>query len=469
MYMRLDEYPAKAKDKCLQFVNWMYVATLEDSPIDNMTTELSEDDDIITDYEGITNQILGGRTPPSDINPNSLNNHSHLMDSLAVSQITTQESLQTFIESTKERSERSSKSLYKLAPSYKRMLLVAGSIGEAILDKIADEGMEFYSQPNEKSALIYLNRMMENHSCRAQVPVAMATQLYHGALRWESTNKPSGLSACCLEYLEIDRRDILMTGLVIDLSTKFEMTQKTIDKLTKSHVLLPTSTDDLIERVKGLGLISTTLWGDNSRLPHQLHDLVKFISHERLTIASQEATSPNYIAKIMVAIDFRVNKWLLSCQKATHGRDTNDFCIDFTDMTKAIFLNQFDYDLPAGIQSLHKDEGNGTDYEISPGKRRKGRDGTIVKAKQEAVEYVGNNQMDPTWKLRKGERYEAVFQNKVLKGPMLTMGCKGCHRWHNKGMCFKGCANEDSHKQLTGKDHTTFDNYVKQCRGEQEA
>ena len=43
--------------------------------------------------------------------------------------------------------------------------------------------------------------MLENHSCGAQVPVAMATQLYHGALRWESTNVYQ--AACCLDYLEL--------------------------------------------------------------------------------------------------------------------------------------------------------------------------------------------------------------------------------------------------------------------------
>ena len=76
---------------------------------------------IIADYAGIINSIVGGGTPPSTTNPNGINNDNNLMDTLAVSQITTQESLQNFIESTKERSERLSKSLHKLAPSYKRL------------------------------------------------------------------------------------------------------------------------------------------------------------------------------------------------------------------------------------------------------------------------------------------------------------------------------------------------------------
>ena len=46
------------------------------------------------------------------------------------------------------------------------------------------------------------------------------------------------------------------------------------------------------------------------------------------------------------------------------------------------------------------------------------------------------------------------------------MGCKGCHKYHNKGWCFPDCNNKESHHKLSEKDSRKFGSYCKQCRGE---
>jgi hypothetical protein len=70
------------------------------------------------------------------------------------------------------------------------------------------------------------------------------------------------------------------------------------------------------------------------------------------------------------------------------------------------------------------------------------------------------------WKLKEGESYETVFKDKVLGGPKLSMGCFGCHKFHNKGMCYSDCNNAASHCVLSGADFTKFGARVKALRGE---
>ena len=80
-------------------------------------------------------------------------------------------------------------------------------------------------------------------------------------------------------------------------------------------------------------------------------------------------------------------------------------------------------------------------------------------------EFLNEDQIEE-WKLRTGESYDTVFKHKVKEGPKLSMGCKGCHKWHNQGWCFDDCLNEKSHVPLVGIDFKEFGNYCKQCRGE---
>ena len=84
----------------------------------------------------------------------------------------------------------------------------------------------------------------------------------------------------------------------------------------------------------------------------------------------------------------------------------------------------------------------------------------------ESRERTVNNEMVEEWKMRSGENYDTLFKDKVKQGPILSMGCKGCHKYHNKGWCFPDCNNKESHRKLSEKDSKQFGSYCKQCRGE---
>lgn len=81
------------------------------------------------------------------------------------------------------------------------------------------------------------------------------------------------------------------------------------------------------------------------------------------------------------------------------------------------------------------------------------------------VRVVNENRVQE-WKLCPGESFNTVFKHRVIDGPMFSIGCKGCHKWHNKGFCFDDCPNEKSHTDLNEEYSTTFGQYIKTCRGE---
>lgn len=74
------------------------------------------------------------------------------------------------------------------------------------------------------------------------------------------------------------------------------------------------------------------------------------------------------------------------------------------------------------------------------------------------------NEMVKEWKLRSGERYNAVSKDKINQGPILLTGCKGCHKFHNKARCHSDCNDKDSYRKLLENANIQFGAYCKQCR-----
>ena len=235
------------------------------------------------------------------------------------------------------------------------MILIAGTSGEAIPDPFSNEGMQFFSQSNEKNDLIYLNSHLEQRNIRVSVPAAVATLLLHGSFLWTNHCLPSGLAMSLLVFETIDRYDILQEALVIDLSTRFEITATTVDKLTKTHICRPRSTKEFLEKLKALNVITILFWSEVERLPQALTVLSNWCTDNRCLIEARAASDKQFlVAKMSVAIDERIYLWLKSCHKARDGTDTNDTLIDFSSLQSQLEVNNFNYSLPATIQTVKR-------------------------------------------------------------------------------------------------------------------
>ena len=114
------------------------------------------------------------------------------------------------------------------------------------------------------------------------------------------------------------------------------------------------------------------------------------------------------------------------------------------------------YTLPASVKQLENSSSGGK-------KRKVDNDGMWHNDRSKVV--MNKNQVEE-WKLRDGEDCDSVFKHKVKTGPRLSMGCTGCHRFHNKGYCFVDCENAASHCVLEGEDFNKFNKRIKALRGE---
>ena len=80
----------------------------------------------------------------------------------------------------------------------------------------------------------------------------MTTSLWHGSMLWVNTVTPSGLACCVISNEDIMRNDSLHEGLVLDYATKFEVSEKSLEKLTKTQVRFPSDIEEAIERFRAL-------------------------------------------------------------------------------------------------------------------------------------------------------------------------------------------------------------------------
>ena len=169
------------------------------------------------------------------------------------------------------------------------------------------------------------------------------------------------------------------------------------------------------------------------------------------------AMDTKFIAKFLVATDNRVNMFLEECMKAEDPMDISPRWLNADNICESIEMNEFYYTLPASVKSI-----------VSPAddrSRKRKADLEKEKDKRTSERVVNQNQVRD-WKLREGEDYMTVFRHKVKGGPKLSMGCHGCHKFHNKGWCYTDCDNAASHIILSGEDFTKFNARVKALRGE---
>ena len=77
----------------------------------------------------------------------------------------------------------------------------------------------------------------------------------HGSFLWSNTLTPSGLASSVITSSDVIRNDVLQEGIVLDYSTKHEMSNNSLNKLTKTQVLFPTNVDTSFENLKQFMLL----------------------------------------------------------------------------------------------------------------------------------------------------------------------------------------------------------------------
>ena len=453
------DFKEKASMKCKLLLHWLFVASRDDAA----NNRIDQIHFAICTNEGIMAKMREFEKKHFSQTDNQQAQVAQALvaplEQLAASSKTTQEALLK-MSATQDRSSSSStseKSFAKIPESYRNMLLNASSVGEARPSALTEEAMDFFKQSGIKQAHIHLNSLLDGKGIRVSIPHSVVNALFCGAFKWSNLATPSGFAASVLETESYLRNDVLRDAMVLEASTKFEISDEYVEKLTKTSIQFPTTSEDLIERFKAMRELSSFFFPVESYITQFYIQLANWNLRYRRIIDLRVAMDSKFIAKFLVATDNRVNMFLEECMKAEDPTEISPRWLNASNICESIEMNEFYYTLPASVKLVTRS---------SDEKNRKRKADQDTEKERRTSERVTNQNPVEGWKLREGEDYSTVFRHKVKGGPRLSMGCHGCHKYHNKGWCYSDCDNAASHCVLVGDDYTKFDARVRALRGE---
>lgn len=455
------EYQNKAKQKCKDILFWLYLTSKIDSPIKAIPTTVSRSRRIRDKLTSITcSCIHQDRTHNSTTRSSEfadvIGNHlKRPLEIIATSNTTQSDILRSFQVQHEKTTDKSSRSFTKLPAQYQNMILVASSQGEVTAMELNDQATAFFKCSNHLSASVMLNCLLETKQIDCSISTAMTQALMCGCFLWRNAITPSGFAASAIVSEDTIRNDTLHQGMVLDLSTKFEMSADSIERLTKTNVAYPTTIEGLIERIKAVKELSIFFFNELSHASQGLINLTLHFMDNKPLLRARAMVDDEFISKVICCVDDRLYQWLKQCSRATYTKQTTTALTNFGDIFLKILTNEFHYTLPLSVKKMKKQTPGNWDTTEGPLKRPK-----------PSAERVTNPSTVDTWKLRQNEQWETVFRHKSVNGPMLSMGCHPCLKYQCKGWCFKDCSNKASHTQLKNADKEKTSKFISSLRGE---
>ena len=247
------EYKEKAKLKCKDIVFWLYLVFAASPEIKPVQVSSCTDETMVSALNDISHSCLSHSRDVSDIISSQVERAlKRPFEVLASSSASTIEFMERLTQLQSAASEKSSKSFNKLPAKYQQMILVASSVGEVTLAEYDADAKEFFKSSNNLNAQILLNSKLETEGIEVSVSPAMTTALLVGSFLWKNPVSPSGFASSVLISEGIFHSDTLHEGMILDLSTKHEVSTEALTKLTKTQVKFPSDTEGLIHRIKGI-------------------------------------------------------------------------------------------------------------------------------------------------------------------------------------------------------------------------
>ena len=451
-----EEYTDKAKSKCKNFIQWLYLVATENESIKGVPVVGCSSERIAKALASVSASELSKKKEVSfSISDQVESSLKRPFEVLAASSSSTSDFMEKLTQMQSQSNEKSSKSFKKIPQKYQNMILVASSIGEVTeLDYDAD-GAEFFKSSNTLNAQVLLNSLFETENIECSVSAAVATTLLYGSFLWKDTLSPSGFAASVLSSEGVLRLDTLHEGMILDYSTRFDISSSSLSKLTKTQVLFPSDIDELVHRVRAFQVLAAFFFKKNGFLSQGLKRVVNFCMDNKMLLKTRMYMDKSFIAKFICAIDDRVNQWLKQCSLKTSITDTDLSLIEFSSLISDVQFNRFAYFLPPSVASVKEEPKKDSDEEEK-----------VTKKKKEAPKYIKNENQVSDWKLRNNETWGTVFKHKSIEGPVLSTGCKPCLKYHVKGGCFADCKLKSTHCQLKSDDKQKVNDFIKSLRGE---
>ena len=446
-----------ATSSCEDILHWLFLATR--GKINSIPTVACSVRDVRKHFINVERMVGFGKT--QDQAPKQVDISSSIqkpLDIIAASSSSTQDFLSKLTQIQLTNQDKTSNSFGKLSEKIQQMMLIASSRGSVVPSELNEEAQKFFKMQNFSKAQQYLESHLEAKGIECAIPTAVANLWLQGCLLWTNPLTPSGFAASVISSKDIIFNDSVHEGILLDFSTKHEISKNSLTKLTKTQVMYPSSIELMIERIEAILAFTILFFTERSYLSKGLNYLLTLCKSNRTLLRTKFYLDKTFIAKFIFLIDDRINKWLIECARANTVDETSLELVDFATIIMDLKLNRFFCDLPDSIKTIAKND-TSTPSNIEQtfiGKKRKQSEGKMTKI-------IPNDNVEDKWKLKDTETWQ-MWRHKTGNGPMLSCHAKPCLKFHVKGTCYEDCANKASHKKLTGDDFRKTDDFIKQVR-----
>ena len=356
-----DEFKDKAKNKCKDIIYWCYLVSINSESIKATPAAPCGVPSVIQALKTKSKKAIistvsssNSQTTHQVQDHDFTNSITRPLEMLASSAASNQDFLRKLTQIQTQSNDKTSKTFKKLPLKYQNMIKVASSIGEVTALDITDEANEFFKSTSVLNAEITLNTIMETEKIDCSIPTSMATALLHGSFLWTNSITPSGLSCSIISSEDMFRSDTLHEGMVLDYSTKFEMSAISLEKLTKSQVLFPSDIEGLIERLRALLALTKFFFSERSYPAQGLTYLVHRCTDNKMLLRTKAYLDTEFIAKLMSSVDDRLHQWLRECCNCQFVQETTLELMNYASLFQDISLSRFNYHLPPNIKSVQK-------------------------------------------------------------------------------------------------------------------
>ena len=187
------------------------------------------------------------------------------------------------------------------------------------------------------------------------------------------------------------------------------------------HVInIPTTVEDLMIIINAFAGLAAILFGKKSSLPRALRLLHQEMELNRLLLKGKVKNDPGLIAKLMFAVDNRIQLWFGYLRRASDREDVSDAIINFTLIMNEVVLDQFHVVLPPTFTLSKTKE---VEEDVQPITKKPKKNKT---PKEGEDRKVVNKDVPNEFRLLEGENYRKTLRTRMFKSArcgMITARC----------------------------------------------
>jgi hypothetical protein len=345
----------------------------------------------------------------------------------------------------------------------KMVLFASSTDGETSPEEPSTFLTDFCTIVKSSDAQLVLTQTMliEQH-CTVQLSPGFVLALQKGIWLFRNQNVPSNLTILAVPRpngnIEAFAQDLV---LAMKTETPTLLNDSDLQKLTRQPLSFPSDQDvgSLEAHYTNMAGLLTLLLGEYSLLTRfaRLWESHVKMNYARYTI--QAASDKQFIRKLLLAFDIRVQLFLSQCMSAKARDDVPSSTLESTAFLSSILMQELSVSLTAAYQ--HANPGPNPP-EGRPSAPREGKRPRISPTSYESQNWgalVTNNNQNAAWDITRLNIQFRRFTTRDNPGPSDI-----CRKWHLKGQCNAECPRKDSHQALVGEARVRFTQWFNSCK-----